>query len=55
MLGAAMAHLFWLSDDAWAAIEPHLPYGKPGKPRVDDRGPRDQRHPARLEDRMSLA
>ena len=34
---AAMTHLFWLSDDAWAAIEPHLPQGKPGKPRVDDR------------------
>ena len=32
-----MTHLFWLSDDAWAAIEPHLPRGKPGKPRVDDR------------------
>jgi transposase len=32
-----MTHLFWLSDDAWAAIEPHLPQGKPGKPRVDDR------------------
>ncbi len=32
-----MAHLFWLSDEAWAAIEPHLPRGKPGKPRVDDR------------------
>ena len=30
-------HLFWLSDEAWAAIEPHLPRGKPGKPRVDDR------------------
>ena len=29
--------LFWLSDEAWAAIEPHLPHGKPGKPRVDDR------------------
>ena len=27
-------HLFWLSDEAWAAIEPH---GKAGKPRVDDR------------------
>ncbi|MGC1178941.1 MAG: IS5/IS1182 family transposase, partial [Methyloceanibacter sp.] len=26
-----MTHLFWLSDDAWAAIEPHLPHGKPGK------------------------
>lgn len=32
-----MAHLFWLSDQAWAAIEPHLPHGQPGKPRVDDR------------------
>jgi len=32
-----MTHLFCLSDDAWGAIEPHLPQGKPGKPRVDDR------------------
>ncbi|KQO70625.1 transposase [Methylobacterium sp. Leaf88] len=32
-----MARLFWLSDEAWAAIEPHLPRGLPGKPRVDDR------------------
>ena len=32
-----MTHWFWLSDDAWAVIEPHLPHGKPGKPRVDDR------------------
>jgi transposase len=32
-----MVHLFWLSDDAWAMIEPHLPRGLPGKPRVDDR------------------
>jgi transposase len=31
-----MAHLFWLSDQAWAALEPHLPRGRPGKPRVDD-------------------
>nr|WP_199560163.1 hypothetical protein [Sphingomonas psychrotolerans] len=30
-------HLFWLSDKAWAEIEPHLPHGRPGKPRVDDR------------------
>jgi transposase len=29
--------LFWLSDEAWQAIEQHLPHGKPGKPRVDDR------------------
>jgi hypothetical protein len=26
-----------LSDKAWATIEPHLPHGRPGKPRVDDR------------------
>src|ERR1700688_2260227 len=32
-----MAHLFGLSDEAWAAIDRHLPRGKPGKPRVDDR------------------
>jgi transposase len=29
--------LFWLSDEAWKALELHLPHGKPGKPRVDDR------------------
>ncbi len=32
-----MADLFWLSDEAWKALDPHLPHGKPGKPRVDDR------------------
>lgn len=32
-----MAHLFWLSDAAWTVIEPHLPKGLPGRPRVDDR------------------
>lgn len=32
-----MARLFWLSDEAWTRIDPHLPHGKPGKPRVDDR------------------
>lgn len=32
-----MADLFWLSDEAWAAIDRHLPHGKPGRPRVDDR------------------
>jgi transposase len=32
-----MARLFWLSDEAWARIEPQLPHGQPGKPRVDDR------------------
>lgn len=29
--------LFWLSDAAWAAIEPHLPKNQPGAPRVGDR------------------
>ena len=29
--------LFWLSDDAWAAIAPHLPQNQPGARRVDDR------------------
>ena len=29
--------LFWLSDDAWLAIEPHLPRNQPGARRVDDR------------------
>lgn len=32
-----MAHLFWLGDAAWAAIEPHLPKNQPGARRVDDR------------------
>jgi transposase len=32
-----MTRLFWLSGEGWAAIDPHLPRGKPGKPRVDDR------------------
>ena len=32
-----MSEMYWLSDEAWAAIEPHLPYGRPGAPRVDDR------------------
>jgi transposase len=29
--------LFWLSDEAWSAIEPHLPQNQPGARRVDDR------------------
>ena len=29
--------LLWLSDGAWAAIEPHLPKNQPGARRVDDR------------------
>jgi len=32
-----MAHLFWLSDAQWAAIEPHFPGNQPGALRVDDR------------------
>ena len=32
-----MATLFWLSDEAWAAIEPHLPKNQPGARRVADR------------------
>jgi transposase len=32
-----MGHIFWLSDEAWAAIEPHLPKNQPGARRVDDR------------------
>lgn len=29
--------LFWLSDEAWEAINPHLPKNQPGARRVDDR------------------
>ena len=29
--------LFWLSDEAWGAIQPHLPRSQPGARRVDDR------------------
>jgi transposase len=29
--------LFWLSDEAWAAVEAHLPKNQPGARRVDDR------------------
>ena len=32
-----MAAGFWLSDRAWAAIEPLLPTNRPGARRVDDR------------------
>jgi len=32
-----MSNLFWLDDEAWAAIEPHLPKYRPGARRVDDR------------------
>ena len=29
--------LFWLSDEAWVTLEPHLPQNQPGARRVDDR------------------
>lgn len=32
-----MSALLWLSDDAWAAIAPHLPNNQPGARRVDGR------------------
>lgn len=32
-----MAHLVWLSEEAWAAMQPHVDPGKLGKARVDDR------------------
>ena len=32
-----MSVLFWLNDEQWAAIEPHLPRNQPGAQRVDDR------------------
>ena len=32
-----MGDFFWLSDEAWAAIEPHLPKNQPGARCVDDR------------------
>src|SRR5690606_29547191 len=35
--GSRRMALFWLSDEAWAAIEPHLPKNQPGARRVDDR------------------
>ena len=34
---AGMSRLFWLSDEAWAAIEAQLPKNQPGARRVDDR------------------
>lgn len=32
-----MSGLFWLSDEAWAVIGPHLPTNQPGAHRTDDR------------------
>jgi transposase len=31
------AGLFWLDDEQWSRIEPHLPTGLTGPPREDDR------------------
>jgi len=33
----AMRDHFWLSNEAWTALEPHLPKNQPGARRVDDR------------------
>ena len=33
----SISELDWLSDEAWAVLEPHLPKNRPGAPRVDDR------------------
>ena len=36
--GQGGASLSWTElGSAWARIEPHLPHGRPGRPRVDDR------------------
>jgi transposase len=32
-----MGAQFWLSNDQWAAVEPHLPKNQSGARRVDDR------------------
>jgi transposase len=32
-----MARIYWLSDAEWTRIEPHLPRGRRGARRVDDR------------------
>ena len=37
---------FWLSDEQWARIEPHLPTDVRGKERVDDRRVISKRRPA---------
>ena len=51
--GMAMSGaLLWLSDEAWAAIEPHLPKNQPGAP--GRRAPGDLRHHAHTEVRQTL-
>lgn len=37
MTEAMMSGYFWLSDEAWAVIVPHLPRNQPGAHRTDDR------------------
>ena len=32
-----MSNLYWLSDEEWSRIDPHLPRGRRGARRVDDR------------------
>jgi len=34
---AAMADLFWLTDEQWTVLEPFMPVNQPGARRVDDR------------------
>jgi transposase len=48
--------LFWLSEEAWKkkTLSPHLPRGRPGKPRVDDRTVISGMF-ACFEDRLSVA
>lgn len=36
-LECGVREIFWLDDDAWAAIELHLPSNQAGARRVDDR------------------
>ena len=36
-MAVGVGKLFWLGDDAWAAIAPHLPKTQAGARRVDDR------------------
>ncbi|WP_460273895.1 hypothetical protein [Celeribacter sp. ULVN23_4] len=31
-------NLYWVSDEEWASIQPHLPTGRRGGRRVDDQG-----------------
>jgi len=39
-----MSKLFWLDDEAWAAIEPHLPKNQPGARRTAYENSCDNRH-----------